>query len=138
MRTRAWYRVGVHDHVGIVEDESTVLFEFGHVEIKVPKERLAELSLRRKGDAGDSRPAGSLADALWAARRARGFARARVAEEIGVSGNTIYRWETGHTRPVRPRCSAWHGRTGCRTSPFRCIWSELRPGGQCERPCPVP
>ena len=102
MRIRAWYQVGVHDHVGVVEDESMVLFEFGQVQINLPKERLAELSLRRTGDAGQSRPPGCLADALWAARRASGFTRAMVAEEIGVSGNTIYRWETGVNLPSAP------------------------------------
>ena len=79
-----------------------VLFEFGHVQINLPKERLVELSLRRTGDAGQSRPPGCLADALWAARRASGFARATVAGKIGVSMNTVYRWETGVNSPSAP------------------------------------
>ena len=102
MRTRAWYQVGLHDHVGVAIDESMVLFEFGQVQVKIPKERLAELSLRRKGYAGDSRPPGCLADTLWAARRASGLVRATAAEEIGGSATTIYRWETGVHPPSAP------------------------------------
>lgn len=57
-------------------------------------------------------PAWTKADRLRKAREDAGFTPAQIAELIGISRKTVWNYETGSTRPLRPILSAWAEVTG--------------------------
>lgn len=56
----------------------------------------------------------NLGNNLFQARKKCGFSQEEVAEKLGVSRQTISKWETDETLPDIRQSSGWRFCTGCR------------------------
>lgn len=57
-------------------------------------------------------PAWTLSDRMWKARKDAGLSPAEIADMIGISRKSVWNYESGATKPLRPILRAWAEVTG--------------------------
>ena len=57
-------------------------------------------------------PTWTLSDRMWKARKDAGLSPAQIADLIGISRKSVWTYETGTTKPLRPILKAWAEVTG--------------------------
>lgn len=57
-------------------------------------------------------PTWTLSDRMWKARKDAGLSPADIADLIGISRKSVWNYETGTTKPLRPILKAWAEVTG--------------------------
>lgn len=119
------FEIGEEERVGTFVGSHTVVLTFGSLRVAMPRERLGDLFLPPMAH-DEGQMTGTLSERLVEARRAAGLKQSLVAEELGVSINTVSRWETGFHVPSHAAVYALASLYGISPSslegPF---WSEV-------------